>query len=160
MRRLWQGIRAALRRVLAIARKEMRQLVRDRTTMAMIVGIPAIQLVLFGYAINLDVRGVSTAVVDRARSSASRKLLGEIEATQTFRIRARADSEAELVRMLERSAIGAGKEVAAGACPRLPFTPASGASAAGGLSSTRPPSGQAFAAPMAKETRWRRRSRA
>ncbi len=97
----------SLRRVLAVARKELRQLIRDRLTMGMIVGIPAIQLMLFGYAINLDVRGVSTAVLDRSRSALSRKLLGEIEATQTFHIRAHAGSEAELVHMLERSEIGA-----------------------------------------------------
>ena len=99
--------RASAQRVLAIARKELRQLVRDRLTMGMIVGIPALQLMLFGYAINLDVRGVSTAVLDRAGSPASRKLLGQIEATQTFRIRARASTEAEVFRMLERSEIGA-----------------------------------------------------
>jgi ABC-2 type transport system permease protein len=98
----------SLRRVVAIARKELRQLVRDRLTLAMIVGIPAIQLTLFGYAINLDVRGISTAVLDRAQSGLSRKLLGELEATQTFRIRARATSEAELMRMLGRSEVGAG----------------------------------------------------
>jgi ABC-2 type transport system permease protein len=97
----------SLRRVLAIARKELRQLVRDRLTIAMIVGIPAIQLVLFGYAINLDVRGVSTAVLDRARTTLSRKLVGELEATQTFHVAAQADSETELVRMLERSEAGA-----------------------------------------------------
>ena len=97
----------ALRRMLAIARKELRQLVRDRLTMAMIVGIPAIQLTLFGYAINLDVRGVATAVLDRSGSALSRKLLGELAATQTFDIRAQASSETELVGMLERGQIGA-----------------------------------------------------
>src|SRR5512143_3138360 len=97
----------SLRRVLAIARKELRQLARDRLTIGMIVGIPALQLTLFGYAINLDVRGVSTAVLDHSRTELSRKLLGELEATQTFRIRAQATSEAELVGMLERSEVGA-----------------------------------------------------
>lgn len=97
----------SLRRILAIARKELRQLMRDRLTMGMIVGIPAIQLMLFGYAINLDVRGVSTAVLDRSRSALSRKLVGELEATQTFAVRAQAVSERELMRMLERGEIGA-----------------------------------------------------
>ena len=97
-----------LRRVLAIARKELRQLVRDRPTMGMIVGIPTLQLILFGYAINMDVRNVATAVLDRSQSPLSRKLIGELEATQTFRITALARSEAELARMLERSEIGAG----------------------------------------------------
>jgi ABC-2 type transport system permease protein len=106
MSRLRQ-IPLSLRRVLAIARKELRQLVRDRLTMGMIVGIPVIQLVLFGYAINLDVRGVPTAVLDRARSAASRKLVGELAATQSFAIRRRAGSEAELIGMLARSEVGA-----------------------------------------------------
>ena len=46
----------ALRRTLAMARKEFRQLQRDRLTLGMVIGIPTLQLVLFGYAINLDVR--------------------------------------------------------------------------------------------------------
>jgi ABC-2 type transport system permease protein len=102
----WRGV-ASLRRVLAIARKEFRQLVRDHLTMGMIVGIPCIQLVLFGYAINLDVRGISTAVLDHSRSASSRYLLGELEATQTFRIRRYAASEAELVTLLGSGVVGA-----------------------------------------------------
>jgi len=96
------------RRVLAITRKEFRQLVRDRLTLGMIIGIPTLQLVLFGYAINLDVRGIRTAVLDRAQSALSRKLLGELESTQTFELSVRANSEAELFRMLGQSQVGAG----------------------------------------------------
>jgi ABC-2 type transport system permease protein len=98
---------AAVRRIMAIARKELRQLARDRLTLGMIVGIPTIQLILFGYAINLDVRGLPTAVLDRAQSMLSRKLLGELEATQTFKLTARAKSEAELLQMLGRSQVSA-----------------------------------------------------
>jgi ABC-2 type transport system permease protein len=97
----------AIRRALAIARKELRQLVRDRLTLGMIIGIPVIQLTLFGYAINLDVRGISTGVLDRAQSQLSRALVGELEATQTFRVRAYGNTEAQLVRMLGRGEIGA-----------------------------------------------------
>ena len=61
---------ASLLRIRAMAQKERRQLVRDRLTLAMIVGIPALQLALFGYAVNLDVRHVPTAVVDAASRSA------------------------------------------------------------------------------------------
>jgi len=97
----------SLRRILAIARKELRQLVRDRLTLAMIAGIPTLQLMLFGYAINLDVRDIPTAVLDRSRSALSRRLLGELEATQTFRIRAAVASETAAERLLERSEVGA-----------------------------------------------------
>ena len=96
-----------LRRVLAMARKELRQLARDRLTLGMIVGIPSLQLVLFGYAINLDVRAIPTAVLDRADSPLSRRLIGELEATQTFRMQGVVRSEPEAFRLLERSSVGA-----------------------------------------------------
>lgn len=105
--RAWMRARDSWRRVVAMARKEFRQLARDRATLAMIVGIPAMQLVLFGYAINLDVRHVPTALLDRAASGLSRRLAGELVATQTFDIRRRVDSDVEAFRLLERSEVGA-----------------------------------------------------
>jgi len=100
-------IRLALRRVLAMTRKEFVQLGRDHLTLGFVVGIPSLQLILFGYAINLDVRGIPTVVLDRADSALSRRLIGEFEATQTFHITHRVASEAEAVRMLENSEVGA-----------------------------------------------------
>ena len=100
-------IGASLRRIGAISRKELRQLRRDRATVGLVVGIPALQLVLFGYAINLDVRNVPTALLDRTDSALSRKLVGELAATQTFRLEHVVRSEAEAFRLLETSAIGA-----------------------------------------------------
>jgi ABC-2 type transport system permease protein len=98
---------AGVRRTLAMARKEFRQLVRDRLTLGMIVGIPSLQLVLFGYAINLDVRYIPTAVLDRANSALSRRLIGELEATQTFQMRRSIGNETEAFGLLERSEVGA-----------------------------------------------------
>jgi ABC-2 type transport system permease protein len=71
-------------RLLAVAGKEVRQLARDRITVGLIVGIPTIQLLLFGYAINFDVRGVATAVLDQSRTSLSRRLVGDLGATQVL----------------------------------------------------------------------------
>jgi ABC-2 type transport system permease protein len=98
---------ASLRRIRAMAQKELRQLVRDRLTLAMIVGIPALQLVLFGYAVNLDVRNIATAVFDGAHSQRSRKLVGELQATQTFRVTRDVASVEEGVHLLEASRVGA-----------------------------------------------------
>jgi ABC-2 type transport system permease protein len=97
----------ALRRTLAMAQKELRQLARDRLTLGMIVGIPTLQLVLFGYAINLDVRHVATAVLDRSQTSLSRKLVGELTATQTFDVVRSVADEHEAIRMLETGDVGA-----------------------------------------------------
>ena len=63
--RLWWS----LLRINAIVSKELRQLSRDRITFGMIVMIPLIQLLLFGYAINTNVRNVPTAIVDQSHSA-------------------------------------------------------------------------------------------
>ena len=72
----------ALIRTAAIMFKEVRQLSRDRLTFGMIVGIPVLQMVMFGYAINTDVRNLAAGVVDLANTSASRALIAQIEASQ------------------------------------------------------------------------------
>jgi len=102
-----QRLQGALQRTLAVARKEFRQLARDRLTLGFIVGIPSLQLILFGYAINLDVRHVPTAVLDRAQSALSRQILGELEATQTFRMTRAARDEADAFRLLQSNEVGA-----------------------------------------------------
>jgi ABC-2 type transport system permease protein len=92
-------------RLWAITVKEVRQLVRDRLTFGMIVGIPLIQILLFGYAINFDVRELSTHVADQANTSLSRQLAAELEASQVLRITGRAANAEELVERLRRGEI-------------------------------------------------------
>jgi ABC-2 type transport system permease protein len=70
-----------MRRLAAIARKELIQLRRDRMTLGMMVGLPVMQLLLFGYAINTDVRHIPTVVWDQDRSAESRDLIRRMEAT-------------------------------------------------------------------------------
>ncbi|MBL7249059.1 ABC transporter permease [Alloalcanivorax marinus] len=72
------------RRLWAVVTKELRQLKRDRLTYAMIVGIPIMQLLLFGYAINMDVRHLPAAVVDQAHSSRSRQVIDELHQARVF----------------------------------------------------------------------------
>jgi ABC-2 type transport system permease protein len=71
-------------RPLIIAWKELVQLRRDRLTLAMMVALPLVQLLLFGYAINNDVRHMPTLVYDQDGSSASRELARTLEATGTY----------------------------------------------------------------------------
>lgn len=99
-------------RLFAISAKEVRQLARDRITVGLIVGIPTIQLLLFGYAINFDVRGVSTAVLDQARTSLSRRLVGDLRATQVLGELRQAGSERELRELIQRGEANVGIVVA------------------------------------------------
>jgi ABC-2 type transport system permease protein len=64
-----------VRKVLAVARKEFRQIGRDRRTLAIQLFFPMFLLVLYGYALNFDIRHVRIAVEDRDRSTESRDLI-------------------------------------------------------------------------------------
>jgi ABC-2 type transport system permease protein len=68
-------------RPLVIAWKELIQMRRDRLTMAMMAVLPVIQLLLFGYAINTDVRHIPTVVYDQDRSAESRDFAQGMRAT-------------------------------------------------------------------------------
>ena len=83
-------------RIFAVMHKELLQLSRDRLTFGTIVGVPLIQLPLFGYAINTDVRNLSAAYVDEADSHLSRQLLVDMSATRVVVLRQRLASAEEL----------------------------------------------------------------
>ncbi len=91
----------SLLRIFAILRKEFLQLSRDRLTFGMIVGIPLIQLLMFGYAINTDVRNLSAAYVDEAESSLSRQLIADMRASQVVNLKQRLADVSELESLLD-----------------------------------------------------------
>jgi ABC-2 type transport system permease protein len=97
-----------LRRLGAIVVKELRQLRRDRMTLAMIVGIPVMQLVLFGYAINLNLRGLDAAIADQAGTAGSRALVMDMLATGVVAPVRDARTPQELMAMLKRGEISVG----------------------------------------------------
>ncbi len=78
--------RFSMHRMLAVFIKEFQQMMRDRLTFAMAVGIPIIQLVLFGYAINTDPKGLPTAVVSSDSSAVARSFVAALQNTGYFRV--------------------------------------------------------------------------
>jgi ABC-2 type transport system permease protein len=74
----------------------------------MIIGIPVMQLVLFGYAINLNLRGLSAAVADEAGTSGSRALVMDMLATGVVKPVADASTPQELMAMLRRGQVSVG----------------------------------------------------
>lgn len=73
-----------IRAVLAVAIKEFRQIRRDPLSLAMLVGVPALMLLLYGYALNFDVEHVKLAVQDRDLSTESRALLADFTRSRSF----------------------------------------------------------------------------
>src|ERR671924_529580 len=73
-------------RTRAMTAKEFIQLRRDRVSFAMIVMIPLMQLILFGYAINTTPRNLPTAVLLQESSDIGRSILRALENTQYFKV--------------------------------------------------------------------------
>ena len=95
----------SLSRWTGILVKEFIQLKRDRLTFGMIIGIPVMQLILFGYAINTDPRNLPTAVRGADSSIFTRSFVAALENTGYFRITHRPATEAEASALLERGEV-------------------------------------------------------
>ncbi len=108
-----------LLRIGGVALKEVRQLVRDRPTFGMIVGIPLLQILLFGYAINLDVRHLHAGYLDLANTTESRQVLQAAEASQLVNFIHQAADRAELEALIRRSEITIGLVLPADFTTRL-----------------------------------------
>src|SRR5215813_282910 len=90
-----------LMRTYEILVKELRQMLRDPQMRVLLVMPPLIQLLLFGYAVNLDVEKVHIAWMDRDLTAESRDIRGAFEGSGRFAIIALPDSEDEVQRLLD-----------------------------------------------------------
>jgi ABC-2 type transport system permease protein len=92
-------------RIAAVMVKEFTQLRRDRITYAMILVMPLVQLLLFGYAINTDPRHLPAAVVSYDHSRIANAIVATLENTTYVDVTRQPNSEAEMDRLLRRGAI-------------------------------------------------------
>ncbi|MBR0682299.1 ABC transporter permease [Roseomonas eburnea] len=106
--------RFAWHRLVAVVVKEFIQMRRDRLTFAMIVGIPIIQLLLFGYAINSDPRNLPTAVLSQDNSAFSRAIVTALQSSSYFRVTVLAQDAEELDAMLARGEVQFAVEIPTG----------------------------------------------
>lgn len=98
----------ALRKLYAVIKKEFRQMRRDRITFFMIVGVPIGQILLFGYAINTDVRNLRSAVADQANTHLSRQFLAELRQTQVIDLQFAVETAEQIEELLRMGEISVG----------------------------------------------------
>jgi ABC-2 type transport system permease protein len=94
-------------KVLAVASKEMRQILRDKRTLLILLFIPAFFLLLYGYALSFDIRNVRLAVQDRDRSTESRELVSAFVNSGYFALVGYEDSDAALARLVDEGKVRA-----------------------------------------------------
>lgn len=92
-----------MKRILAVMRKESRQIMRDPLSLGILLGVPTMMLLLYGYALNWDVRDVRTIIVDRDRTTESRALVRAMTGSQYFRIVEEAGTDAVVEQEFERN---------------------------------------------------------
>jgi ABC-2 type transport system permease protein len=85
-----------LRRVRPVAMKEVRQILRDRRTLTVMLGFPIFMMLLFGYALNFDVKHIPLAILDNDQSSASREFAASFLHSGYFEFRQALSSEREV----------------------------------------------------------------
>src|SRR5262245_16300686 len=96
-----------LKRTFEILRKELRQTLREPRMRVLLVLPPIIQLLLFGYAVNMDVEKVTIGWMDRDQSSESRDMLAAFQGSGRFEIRALPASEKEVHNLIDRGDVQA-----------------------------------------------------
>ncbi|QJE73826.1 ABC transporter permease [Aerophototrophica crusticola] len=99
------GDRFSPTRLLAMVVKEFIQMKRDRLTFAMMVGIPIIQLMLFGFAINSDPKHLPTAILSLDQGPFSRSVVAGLQNSAYYRVEWVAETRAEVDAMLDRGVV-------------------------------------------------------
>ena len=90
-----------LARTWAIARKEFIHIYRDSRSLALVILMPALLMLLFGYAVTLDVKNVPMAVLDRAQDQESRSFIQRFSASPYFNLRIFAQNEKEMKQLID-----------------------------------------------------------
>jgi ABC-2 type transport system permease protein len=98
-------IRFSVKRFIAMVGKEFVQMRRDRLTFAMLIGIPLIQLILFGYAINSDPRHLPTAILSADNTPFSRAVVASMQTSTFFDVTSYPDSRKEAIRLLREGTV-------------------------------------------------------
>src|SRR5580765_4196894 len=96
-----------MRKTIAVAMKELRQIGRDRRTLLILLFVPAMFLLLYGYALNFDIRNVRLAVEDRDRTSQSRALISAFVNSGYFDFAADVTTAGEIERLINRNDVRA-----------------------------------------------------
>jgi ABC-2 type transport system permease protein len=92
-----------LQRILAIIQKEFSQALRDRATLMIIITMPFLQLIIFGYAINTNIRHIATVVVDQSMDEASRSYLNDMVNSSYFDLVESAPDQASAIQSIDAS---------------------------------------------------------
>ena len=109
-----QGAGFSFARAWEMVRKEMRQMFRDPRMTRLIFGPPILQLLVFGYAVNTDIRDTRTFILDEDRTAVSRQLVEGLTSSGYFVVAGRGERPADVTRALDHGAATIGIDIPQG----------------------------------------------
>lgn len=94
-----------MKQFISFVRKEFLHILRDRRTMLILLGMPIVQILLFGFAINMDVENIRTAIFDPSYDSVTKQITNQIVSNPYFDVKSHSNSMDEVEDMLRRGEI-------------------------------------------------------
>ncbi len=98
-------------RIIELVRKEFIILLRDTRNRRVLIVAPIVQILLFGYVVNYDVKDIRVAVMDQSRTNESRRLIETFEGNRIFRITHNPDNQEDLERLLLKGKVDLGVKI-------------------------------------------------
>ena len=94
-----------MKQFIAFIRKEFYHILRDRRTMLILIGMPIVQIILFGFAISTEVRNIQTAILAPSTPADIRLLIDRLDASEYFTVKYLVRTEAELNELFRQNKI-------------------------------------------------------
>ena len=94
-----------MKQFIAFVKKEFHHILRDRRTMLILIGMPIVQIILFGFAISTEVRNVQTAILTSSVNSDTRHIIDRLDASEYFTVKYVVHTNEELNQLFRKGKI-------------------------------------------------------
>ena len=94
-----------MKQFIAFVKKEFFHIFRDRRTMLILLGMPVVQIILFGFAITTEVKNVRVGVLDPSNDIVTRKIIDRLDASEYFSVKCLLHSPQEMERAFQENEI-------------------------------------------------------
>lgn len=96
-------INDSMKQFVAFVRKEFYHIFRDRRTMLILLGMPVIQIILFGFAITTELKNVKVGVLDPSNDIVTRQIIDRMDASEYFTVSSRLHTPHEMEEAFRRA---------------------------------------------------------
>src|SRR6056297_3460809 len=94
-----------MKKVIPVVKKEFKHIFRDKRSLGLLIVSPIFMLILFGYALNFEVKNIKISIIDKSKTKMSRELINKIVETEYFDMKYYESSEKNVYNKLDKRKI-------------------------------------------------------